>query len=49
MEERDATRVIALCMLGRASDASIDSFLARYPSSVHANRVRTACSRASFE
>lgn len=49
MEERDATRVIALCTLGRVSDASVDSFLTRYPNSVHANRVRTACSRATFE
>jgi hypothetical protein len=49
MEERDATRVIALCTLGRAQAAGVDAFLARYPNSVHSGRVRTACSRASFQ
>jgi RNA polymerase sigma-70 factor (ECF subfamily) len=49
MEERDATRVIALCTLGRAQAAGVDAFLARYPNSVHSGRVRSACSRASFQ
>lgn len=48
-EERAATRVIALCSLGRSGDASVEAFLSRYPNSVHSSRVRSACSRASFE
>ncbi|HEX3855121.1 MAG TPA: hypothetical protein VHW01_29360 [Polyangiaceae bacterium] len=43
MEERAATRVIALCTLGRVSEAGVAAFMARYPSSVHAARVRGAC------
>jgi hypothetical protein len=43
MEERAATRVIALCTLGRASESGVAAFMARYPSSVHAARVRSAC------
>jgi hypothetical protein len=43
MEERAATRVIALCTLGRMSEAGVAAFMARYPSSVHAARVRSAC------
>ena len=43
MEERAATRVIALCTLGRVSDAGVAAFMAHYPSSVHAARVRSAC------
>ena len=49
MEERDATRVIALCSLGRVHDAGVDAFLSRYPNSVHGNRVRSACGRGSLE
>ncbi len=48
-EERDATRAIALCTLGRTSDPSVAAFFVRYPGSVHAARVRNACSHASFE
>ncbi len=49
MEERAATRVIALCSLGRSGDAGVQAFLSHYPNSVHSGRVRMACSRASFE
>jgi hypothetical protein len=49
MEERAATRVIAWCTLGRSGDSGVEAFLSRYPNSVHSARVRTACSRASFE
>lgn len=48
-EERDATRALALCQLGRASDPRVTAFFARYPGSVHAARVQKACSRGSFE
>jgi hypothetical protein len=43
MEERAALRVIALCTLGRVSEAGVAAFMAHYPSSVHAARVRSAC------
>jgi thioredoxin-like negative regulator of GroEL len=42
MEERDATRALAQCALGRSSSIA-NAFLARYPRSVHAARVRSAC------
>lgn len=42
-EERAATRALAACAaLGRAQ-ARIAEFVARYPSSVHVERVRAAC------
>ncbi|HEY1537512.1 MAG TPA: hypothetical protein VGF76_26010, partial [Polyangiaceae bacterium] len=42
MEERDAARALAQCSLGRSSSVA-NAFLARYPKSVHAARVRSAC------
>ncbi len=48
-EERDATRALALCQLGRPSDPRVAGFFSRYPASVHAARVQSACSRGSFE
>jgi hypothetical protein len=42
MEERAATRALAQCALGR-SGSTADAFIARYPKSVHAARVRSAC------
>ncbi|MDQ2647661.1 MAG: hypothetical protein M3020_27945, partial [Myxococcota bacterium] len=42
-EERAATRALAACAaLGRAQ-ARVAEFVARYPSSVHVERVRAAC------
>lgn len=45
IEERAAARVIALCELGRTSEASAAraSFFSSYPRSPQAERVRTAC------
>lgn len=45
-EDREALRVVALCRLGRASEAdrARTNFLSRWPSSMHAARVRAACS-----
>lgn len=44
-ESARVTRVLALCQLGRASEAHAerDRFLARYPASPYANRVKAAC------
>jgi hypothetical protein len=44
-EERTATRVVALCELGRVAEAdrARASFAARWPRSVHAARVHAAC------
>ncbi len=44
-EERSASRVYALCALGKADEASaaIAEFLRLYPGSLHAHRVRNAC------
>ena len=44
-EERDAARIFALCALGRASEARVasDRFLAGFPRSPHAARVRSSC------
>ena len=44
-EERDATRVLALCATGRASEARAagQAFLAAHPRSPAAARVRTSC------
>ena len=42
-EDRAATRVIALCILGRTSSDGAAAFLARFPGSVHATRVQSAC------
>lgn len=43
-QERSATRVLALCALGRGdARTAADSFLAAHPSSPLAPRVRTAC------
>lgn len=45
VEERIATRVFSLCALERVSEARAvgREFLARHPSSVYAERVRTSC------
>ena len=45
VEERGATRVLALCKLERVSEAreAARVFLARHPGSVYAERVRTSC------
>ena len=47
-EERDAARIFALCALGRTSEAraSTDRFLAAYPRSPQAARVRSSCGGA---
>ncbi len=47
-EERDVERVVALCDLGRASEAHelAQSFLAAHPNSSHAERVRASCGGA---
>jgi hypothetical protein len=44
-EEREATRVIALCELDRVADArgAAQHFFAMYPHSPHATRVRASC------
>src|SRR5262249_48852305 len=44
-EDREALRVVTLCRLGRASEAATarTKVLARWPSSMHAARVRAAC------
>lgn len=46
-EERQAARVLALCAVGRADEAraAATRFVARYPTSPHAARVRGACAR----
>lgn len=45
VEERAATRVLALCAAGRTSEARTGAtdFLAKYPRSPSAPRVRTSC------
>jgi hypothetical protein len=45
IEERSAARVQALCALGRTADGTSarEAFLARWPRSVHAAKVRVAC------
>jgi hypothetical protein len=45
IEERDATRILGLCQLGRVDEARrvARSFLERYPGSVYAERVRRSC------
>jgi hypothetical protein len=45
MEERRATRVLSLCLLGRTDEARRfgREFLARHGSSVYAERVRASC------
>ena len=49
IEERMATRVFSLCQLERTAEARevARAFLARHPSSVYAERVRTSCSEPS--
>jgi hypothetical protein len=44
-EERLASRVVALCAAGRASEArrEAERFLAESPLSIHAGRVRASC------
>jgi outer membrane protein assembly factor BamD (BamD/ComL family) len=44
-EERGATRVLALCAAGRTQDAKLSArdFLAKYPRSPSAVRVRASC------
>lgn len=46
-EERQAARVLALCAVGRSDEARVAAarFVARYPTSPHAARVRGACAR----
>jgi hypothetical protein len=48
IEERVATRVFSLCALERLAEARTigREFLARHPSSVYAERVRTSCIEA---
>ena len=46
LEERQATRAIANCALGRDNEAQRAAFLRRFPKSVHATRVSTACASA---
>jgi hypothetical protein len=45
VEERSATRILSLCQLERAAEAkqAARDFLALYPSSVYAERVRQSC------
>lgn len=45
LEERTATRILSLCLLGRDDEARSfgAEFLARHPSSVYAERVRASC------
>lgn len=47
LEERQAARVLALCAAGRADEAraAATRFVARYPTSPQAARVRGACAR----
>jgi hypothetical protein len=47
VEERQAARVLGLCAVGRADEAraAATRFLARYPASAQAARVRGACAR----
>jgi hypothetical protein len=49
VEERAATRVLALCAAGRTAEArsSATDFLARYPRSPSAPRVRASCGASS--
>jgi hypothetical protein len=44
-EERDASRVLALCAAGRAAEARViaTDFLAKHPRSPAASRVRASC------
>lgn len=48
IEERSATRVLSLCQLERVAEAkqAAQAFLARYPASVYAERVRKSCAAA---
>ena len=48
-EERDAARIATLCALGRSIEAraAADRFLAAFPASPHAPRVRGSCAFAS--
>jgi len=45
VEERSAARVLALCAAGRTTDGASarEAFLATWPRSVHAAKVRSAC------
>ena len=47
IEERSAARVQALCAAGRTADGASarEAFLARWPRSVHAAKVRAACAK----
>jgi hypothetical protein len=47
LEERAATRAIALCSLGQRGPANETEFLKQFPASVHASGVRRACTRAT--
>jgi hypothetical protein len=42
-EERDATRTLALCRLGRDPARAFISFAERYPTSVHLDNIRSLC------
>jgi hypothetical protein len=48
-EERSAARVLALCALGRAAEARAEAarFVATWPRSLHADRVRASCALAA--
>ncbi|MBX7082024.1 MAG: hypothetical protein K1X88_22650, partial [Nannocystaceae bacterium] len=48
-QDREALRVLATCAKGRADEAARlrDGFLKRWPTSVHAARVRAACGETS--
>jgi len=50
-EERAVARVLALCESGETSQAkhAAERFLAAYPSSVHAARIRSSCAFVSSE
>jgi outer membrane protein assembly factor BamD (BamD/ComL family) len=45
VESRRVTRILALCQLGRTSEArdERERFLSRYPQSPFSNRVRAVC------
>jgi hypothetical protein len=47
IEEREATRLIALCADGKVEARELDGFAQRFPKSVHYARVKAACSQLS--
>ncbi len=50
-QERTATRILALCALGRyfKADAAIERFRHNYPSSAHGTRIARACRRSATD